>query len=178
MTTIFTIFKNRIDEIGRSFGSLLDPDPSNHNDTKSQDVIKAYVLLCHSEFEYYFEQLVRSVISESIVRATKARIRRDYLNSLKEQNDLAKKIIDTNNGIKFDNIKKLLSLVSFNLSQINDTYVTKLNEFGKKRGNFAHKGNTGINTLFCFSQEKSNIDWLVCETKNNIDEFFKTKFKL
>ncbi|MBR1891058.1 MAG: hypothetical protein IJ811_01015 [Clostridia bacterium] len=178
MTSFFTIFKSRIDEIGKSFYSILDADPSNHNDAKSQDIIKAYILLCHSEFEYYFEQVVKSVISESIIRANKARIRRNYLNSLKEQNELAKKVIDSNNGIKFENVKKLLKLACFNIDEINDTYITKLNEFGKKRGNLAHNGNTGISILFCFSQEKNNVDWLVCETQNNIDVFFEKKFKL
>lgn len=179
MTALFTSFKKRIDEIGLSLGSLLDPDPATHTDTKSQDIIKSYILLCHSEFEFYFEQIVKSVLDEGMLRANKGRIKKSYLSSIKAQNKEANVIIDKNNGIKFESLKRILGLAGFDASKISgETYVTKLNEFAKKRGGFAHKGQTGLSTLLCFSQEKSAIIWLLDETERLVDKYFGKNFNL
>lgn len=171
MTTYFIQLDKRIREIGVNLQSLLPPDPLTHNDSKSQDIIKAYILLCHAEFEQYFESIVQSGLT-----MIESQIDSISLYNTKQKDALhyscnsSKSIIENNNGIKWSNIKKMFPIIGFDISAIDDIYTTKLNEFGNKRGLVAHNGSTGISTCLSFSDEKGKVEWLVNETKILIDD--------
>jgi len=172
MTPEYNELSKRITEIGVNFQAMLDPDPSNHYDNKSQDIIRAYVLLCHAEFEKYFEDITRNTLANIYNTTQKSRYVKKYKSAFSKQFDLFNDIIKRNNGIKLDNIKKILSLCGFDTSNLTNFYIQKLNTLGEKRGNLAHNGGGSLTTLLSFSQEKTEIEWLTKETLTNIDNYF------
>ena len=177
MTSSFEVLKNRINEIEEAIASLLPVDPTQQSESKYQDLIKALVLLCHAEFEEYFEQIAKGSIDAIHCELEDLEIKETHLLSIKKQYESMRKLIDANNGIKLDNLKKFLPLTGFDLSSLeNDAYITKINSFAQKRGRIAHRGQTGIVSLMSFSDEKNEIDWLVKETKNSIDVFFESEY--
>lgn len=67
MTKEFQHLENRIKEINLTFDTLLSSvDPLDQGVPKYQDIIKSYILLCHAEFEQYFEDVSKSVITQSM----------------------------------------------------------------------------------------------------------------
>lgn len=172
MTPEYNELNNRIAEIGVNFQAMLDPDPSKHFDNKSQDIIRAYVLLCHAEFEKYFEDITRNTLTNIYTTTQKSRYVKKYKSAFNKQFELFYNIIERNNGIKLENIDKILSLCGFEKSNLTSDYIQKLNQLGKKRGNLAHNGGGSLTTLLSFSQEKNEVDWLTKETLTNVDNYF------
>ena len=176
MTRSFEVLKNRIFEIEEAIGSLLPIDPTLQSEAKCQDLIKSLVLLCHAEFEEYFEQIAKGSITAIQSELENLEIKESHLLSIGKQYESMTKLIDANNGIKLDNLKKFLPLTGFDLSSLDDTYIDRLNSFAKKRGRIAHRGQTGIVLLLSYTAEKSEIDLLVTETENSIDVFFENEY--
>lgn len=175
MTNEYLELLHRIEEISSNFSSLLDNDPTMQSDRKSQDIIRGYIMLCHAEFEKYFESIVRVAINKvKVVVNNNATIFNEN-NTITLNNLLITIVekIEANNGIKIDNLKKIFAPVGFDTAQIDDVYISKISEFAKKRGEIAHNGRPLLCSLLSFSQEKNNINWLVKETENEIDKYFE-----
>ena len=128
--------------------------------------IRAYYILCHAEFEYFFEecatQKINSVMREFnrsstphilLLSLTFAFIKTDddvldakkssslprLLNVMRTK--YQKNVLDENHGIKEHNLVDIYSPLGIDIYVLLDVAVIgDLNSLGVKRGDFAHKG--------------------------------------
>lgn len=133
-------------------------------DRSTRDKAGAYRLLMHAEFENYLEDAVRETCALAIDKWTKKRqvtrallglvcmldsdtapprkgLGGDYIilrtiNAFERMN----RRISGNNGIKEENVYKLLCCAGFLDEEIDSTLIATMNSFGRDRGNTAHQG--------------------------------------
>jgi hypothetical protein len=67
-----------------------------------------------------------------------------------------RKFIEENNGIKENSIYILSSLMGYFQDQLDDVLVTELNQYGKRRGDVAHKSWLGNDRIFTSAQEEKD----------------------
>lgn len=123
---------------------------------KQEDHLKGFRLLCHAEFEDYFESIALRIFDESVDVWKKKNIANFQIASFfveherieSSDNTLTKSfqiiqyykknIIDTNHGIKEQNIKKMYAPLGFEMKDFDPILFAELDSFGKDRGESAH----------------------------------------
>lgn len=131
---------------------LPEIDPTGLYSAKDNDLVRSYCLLCHAEIEAYLEAYSLTIINTAYNKwdtdKTKIspiifQLAYNYTGKSKElpysmvvQSYLKlKKTIETNNGIKENNLNEFFKPIGFD---IDPTLKSILNEFGKTRGQIAH----------------------------------------
>lgn len=187
MTKEYEYLRSRLSSISISFDSLIPKDPLEQADENAQNIIKSYILLCHAEFEKYFEDIAISIITQAKNRfdANKQTsipllhlslmLKKDFNNKETAEERLDKlfsnfrALIDGNHGIKKTNIDNMFAPLGIPIASMSDIYVESLEAFGKKRGQIAHNVKEAIKTTYNYSDEKKVIDTLFEETLIEID---------
>jgi len=166
--------RNNINKIESSF--LPPPNPIGTYSEKEALGINAYISLVHSEIENFIEAEVLQVCNLSVNQyETNGTINKVILgllcfsgltyeippeskhiqnidklsieNKIKKARDLFNNIVRTkNNGIKEKNILSMLLPIGFSIDDIDDLFLTEMNDFGKQRGEIAHTSNIAIVT--------------------------------
>lgn len=173
----YTELTNRISQIE---AHLLPPEKTTGYTDQDQDLIRAYCLLCHAEIEAYFEDIVISAADEAIATWTKDKtvvtpIIFHLAYTLKMSPEKGKdfppyqmvhlayvnlkKLVDSNNGIKENNIQPLFKPLGYELEPI---LQTSLNDLGKKRGQIAHTS-FKTHTVLDPKTEKKNLAQILNE---------------
>lgn len=150
------------------------------------DLCRAYKILCHAEIEYYFEEIARVVLQESLwqwdngykvtlpivgLLGNFERIEtNDTINTKihKIASDYFNQIIKTNHGIKEENIRKIYVNLGIDISEFDITWISLLSSYGTSRGTIAHTSAT--------TQTAINIQEAISDTErilNGIEEFEK-----
>ncbi|MFD2608555.1 HEPN domain-containing protein [Deinococcus taklimakanensis] len=151
----------------RDIERILPPKRVDGNYSRSEmALIRAYYILCHAEFENFFEECatlkVNSVLRDYsrngkphmlLLSLTFAFIKsdEDVLDAKRSSNmprllnvmrtKYQKNILETNNGIKENNLVDIYSPLGVDIYQLLDaTIIGDFNSLGVKRGDFAHKG--------------------------------------
>jgi hypothetical protein len=119
------------------------------------DDLRAFTLLCHAEFEVYFESLAISILDRAKKRWDSKHVANYNLACLfvnqdrieKKQSVSTKiekiysdfrKSIEHNNGMKRDNILKLFEPLGYEEGDFDSAFLADIDSLGSKRGNFAH----------------------------------------
>lgn len=172
MTNEYSNLKERIEEIGNNFQTIIDTDPIKQAEQKNQDFIRAYILLCHAEFEKYFESIVKLLYNKLNSTIGSGSFSEQELVTLNKVIENSANITKTNNGIKISNLKKMLEPTGFDTSTIDPVYESKIGTFAGKRCEIAHKGDPILCNTLSFNREKTDIEWLMNETEQQFDLFF------
>lgn len=149
--------KRRIDYLSAQY--LPAPNPAGNYTRKQQDAIRTFLLLSHAELEYYFEESSRVIAKRALDRWLadhnyKSRVLLylatflDHTERIKQAETSEDKIknivgyyfvqIKDNNGIKRDNIFKLLCPLGVDQDQIDNSWLNTLDGYGSSRGVVAH----------------------------------------
>lgn len=120
------------------------------------DLCRGYKILCHAEIEYYFEEVARIILEESLwcwrnekkvtlpivgLLGNYEKIEtNDNINTKinKIANDYIIKVIKGNHGIKEDNLKKIYVNLGIDISEFDAMWVAALSSYGSSRGTIAH----------------------------------------
>lgn len=119
------------------------------------DRLRGFILLCHAEFEDYFESVALRLLKEAEDKWDKNKIANYNLASLFIYHEKitnsdpsvtkAKKIIadyrqtvKDNHGIKEHNIKQLFEPLGYKMDEFDATFISTLSSFGGMRGETAH----------------------------------------
>ncbi len=188
MTKEYEYLQSRLSSISISFDSLIPKDPLEQADEKAQNIIKSYILLCHAEFEKYFEDIAWNIIKKAKdefdanqqtsipLLHLSLMLKKDFNNNETANERLDKlfsnfrALIEGNHGIKKTNINDMFAPLGIPISIMSDTYVESLEAFGKKRGQIAHNVKESIITIYNFSDEKAMINRLFTETLEEVDK--------
>lgn len=123
---------------------------------REMDLCRGYKILCHAEMEYYFEEIARIILTESLWNwqndkkvtlpivgllanyekvdtnesiSTKInKIASDYNNMLSKRN----------HGIKEENLKKIFGNLGVDISELDAIWVATLSSYGSSRGTIVH----------------------------------------
>jgi len=154
-TSLFTRLKHRIDSIETNY--IPRESVSGNYSDKEQDDIRAYLFLVHAELEYYFEEIARQKTNDALQKwINNHNYKSTILMSLscfnktpivtkkiRERLHLIKnsyhKLIDSNHGIKEQNILDLLLPLGVHHDDIDVTWLNTISSFGSQRGNVAHQ---------------------------------------
>lgn len=119
------------------------------------DRLRGLRLLCHAEFEDYFESVALRLLSTAEKKWLERKIANYNLSALFiwhdkiDKNDAYdtkarmiiadfRKEIKSNHGIKEDNIKKLFGPLGYKIDEFDATFISTLSSFGALRGETAH----------------------------------------
>lgn len=147
----------RITELEKTYLPVFRP--SGRYTKKEKDDIRAFSILVHAELESYFEMVGVNKVQSALKRwqanqnynsrvllslscymeQSKNTVKQDSV-ELKLRNIVGQYInaVKKNNGIKEDNIKKLLLPIGVSEVDLNPTLLSTLSSFGSTRGSFAH----------------------------------------
>ena len=147
----------RITELERAYLPLFKP--SGKYTKKEKDDIRAFSILVHAELESYFETIGNDKVQLALrkwlanqnynsrvllslccfAERNKNTEKRESV-ELKLRNIVGQYInsVKKNNGIKDENIKKLLLPLGVREDELNPTLLNTLSSFGATRGSFAH----------------------------------------
>ena len=187
MTKEYEYLKTRLSSISSTFRAILPLDPLEQASDDKQDIIKSYILLCHAEFEKYFEDIACGIIKKAKEKYDSSKetslpllhlalmIKKEFATEdastrLDKLYSNYRALLDKNHGIKKVNIDEMFAPLGMPISEMTDTYVDTLESFGKKRGQIAHNGREALTTTYNFSDEESTINRLLTETLSEIDE--------
>lgn len=172
--------------------NLPTSNPSGHYTKKQQDEIRSFLLLSHAEFEYYFEDLGKQTAKQALDKWIADHNHKSkvllYLASFIENTERIKQaetsekkikaivghyfeIIKNNNGIKKDNILKMLCPIGIEQDQIDNTWLNTITSFGSDRGEIAHTS-ARTQTLREPSDIINDINYLLTEL-STLDELIK-----
>lgn len=188
MTEIFDAFINRVSQIEIGLG--LDKELDYLKIDDYQEITKAYILLVHAEIEKYFEIISAKIVRDSLLeyKAT-GKINKPLLSLLSSDVysiDIPKNFDDNkgdlklddrvgkfvgnyntviyeNNGIKENNVFKLLWKLGFTKADVGETLLSLLDDYGSKRGSIAHTGTTYNKQLLNYSDEKTKVNTIKAE---------------
>ncbi len=146
---------------------LPKPDPVGSYSSSDYDRTAAFLLLAHAEVEWFIERRCLDIASMAVTNWTIDSAPRSTLVALaafshaggqsglpdpgrsgppqiREVIDEAKKaysyVVNNNNGLKEENLLKLLLPVGLRESQFPSGFLADMNTFGTNRGDHAHKG--------------------------------------
>lgn len=192
MTDNYIYLKNRIESIADTFNALIPNDPLEQAGDEQQNLIKSYILLCHAEFEKYFEDLCLEIIraaKTTFDTSNKTTIpllclslmmKKDFNKESSAKERLNKlysnyhALIKNNNGIKKNDIINMLNPICLFVEEIPDLYLEKLDRFGKKRGDIAHNSQSSMQYRYNFRSEIADITIILDETLEQIDKRLET----
>lgn len=119
------------------------------------DRLRSLRLLCHAEFEDYFESVALRLLNTAEKKWLERKIANYNLSSVfiwhdriekKDTNETKARMIiadfrneiKSNHGIKEDNIKKLFEPLGYKIDDFDATFISTLSSFGALRGETAH----------------------------------------
>ena len=178
--------------------SLLPIEKPNGNYTRrEEDLIKAYILLVHAEIEAFLETIAENKMQAALGKWENANRSSICLTSVlsfcpvnenfakKNKNDkdnLTKRIkhsisiffqiLVKNNGIKRDNILKILLPLGISIDDLDVTWLNTMESFGSSRGYIAHKS-FKVNNQIDPKTEKDKINKQILPELRNIYELVK-----
>lgn len=143
-----------------------------------EDRLRGLILLCHAEFEDYFESVALSLLKIAEEKWNNKKIANYNLAALfmwhekftksetcetKAGMIIAdfKKEVKNNNGIKEDNIRKLFGPLGYRIDEFDATFISTLSSFGSTRGETAHTSAKKAQQSLDQSTEISRIDNLL-----------------
>lgn len=193
MTKEYNYLESRIKSITKSFEEVIPSDQLIQTDDKFQNIIKSYILLCHAEFEKYFEDVCLKIIRNAKEKFDKSgetstpllclclMMRKEFKNepSRERLDNLYSNyhaLIQANHGIKKANIKEMLNPVSLISEDLSELYLESMEAFGKKRGEIAHNASNALKSLYNFQIEKNEIHNILSMTLEQIDNKAETYF--
>lgn len=167
--------EKRINQIKRNFQFK---QSMNGITALQEDRLRGLRLLCHAEFEDYFESIALCLLSSAERKWTQQRVANYNLAALFmwhekiEKNDTYetkacmiiadfKKEIKANHGIKEDNIKKLFGPLGYKINDFDATFISTLSSFGTLRGETAHTSANKAQQLLDQNTEIDRIDNLL-----------------
>lgn len=151
--------------------NLLPQEKISGNYTKKEkDLIRGYILLVHAEIEAYFEDIAKQVVFTAKSKWTTERQKSNCLLSIMafcsheikwendpHKNDIEHRInrttahytngLNSNHGIKSNNIKNILFPIGIEESQLDQTWLNTMDDFGAKRGSIAHSTHSVQNPI-------------------------------
>lgn len=166
-TTDYYELENRLNDLERHLMPEVKYD--GHYTAKELDYIRAYRLLVHAEFEHYFEEITKKIVTSSLrnwlengevnqtLLSILAFVKVDFgsfpdskddkkgekFNSLEKRLRKATSnfmaIINENHGIKEKNIVQLLLPLGLSINDVDQIWLNTINSFGKNRGEVAHR---------------------------------------
>lgn len=142
---------------------------------RQMDLCRGYKVLCHAEIEYYFEEIARMIVEESLwwwsnekkVTLPIVGLLGNYekietnanvdtkINQV--ANDYLNKVIRKNHGVKEENLKKIYVNLGIDILEFDATWVATLSSYGISRGKIAHTS--------AITQNPINIQEASIETK-------------
>lgn len=153
------------------------------------DRLRGLRLLCHAEFEDYFESIALYLLSTAERKWTQRKVANYNLVALFmwhekiAKNDTCeskanmiiadfRKEIKGNHGIKEENIKKLFTPLGYKIDDFDATFISTLSSFGTLRGETAHTSANKTQQPLDQNTELSRIDNLL----ENIMDFEEVIF--
>lgn len=153
------------------------------------DRLRGLRLLCHAEFEDYFESIALHLLSTAETKWMQRKIANYNLAALFmwhekiAKNDTYeskanmiiadfRKEIKGNHGIKEENIKKLFTPLGYKIDDFDATFISTLSSFGTLRGETAHTSANKTQQPLDQNTELSRIDNLL----ENIMDFEEVIF--
>ena len=158
------------------------------------DFTRSYVLLVHAEIESFLEERVTEKVTSSLNNWKLNRKKSSCLKSIlafcssdinylkkskDERNSLEFRVnivsnhflslIKKNHGIKKDNILNLLLPIGIEFDELDNTWLTTMDNFGAKRGEIAHHSLAIQNPIDPLT-EKKLINDIILPELNNIDK--------
>lgn len=149
----FNYLKKRIVQIEKNFKF----NQSMNGITNLQaDRLRGLIILCHAEFEDYFESIALDLLNKAEKKWLNKKVANYNLASLfiwhekftkniYDYETHSRKIIldykeevKCNHGIKEDNIKKLFGPLGYKIDDFDATFISTLSSFGIRRGETAH----------------------------------------
>jgi hypothetical protein len=187
-----------LSRIGQLESNLLPAPKINGNYTKKEsDMIRSYVILTHAEIESYFEDIadskIRKALSNWINNRTKSNCLllvmsfcSEEINWDKEKKSDKEKLefriyrvanhyrnkLKNNNGIKSANLFNILLPVGIESQDIDPTWLSTMDNFGSKRGQFAHTSSS-VQSQIDLVTEKNIINNSILPEIGNIDILVK-----
>jgi len=165
-SSLYISLQDRIGQLDKHFLSKIDP--SRQADECEVDLIRAYCLLSHAEFENYIEQSILATAEAAMKKWQKKPndISAIILSFLlinnenispsqkihKSFNDLKSKL-EKNHGIKTHNIDNITKPIGF---VMDGTLQATLHSFGGTRGDIAHNSHKTTHALD-MNSEKSTV---------------------
>ena len=189
-TKQYNELKRRIDYLLNNH--LPTSTPSGHYTKKQKDEIRAFLLLSHAEFEYYFEGVGEQKAMQSLNKWVanhnyKSKVLLylstfiEHTEKIKQANTSEEKIkaivgqylvtLKKNNGIKKENILKILCPIGIEQDQIDNTWLNTITSFGSNRGAIAHTSSR-TQTLKDPKDIFADITYLMIEL-SKLDEIIK-----
>lgn len=144
--------------------------------TKRQsDRLKGLRLLCHAEFEDYFESVALKLLIVAEKRWNDKHIANYHLASLLASHEKIEKkdniqtkvykiitdyrqLIRDNHGIKEHNIKKMYEPLGYNINDFDAIFLATLSSYGEMRGEIAHSSTKHTQQSFDKNDEYEKID--------------------
>jgi len=156
---------------------------------KEMDSIRAYVVLVHAEIESYFEDIAIdkankavknwrdnkkiSMVLSNIIAFISPQMNwtkndgLDYRISRSASHYL--NMIESNHGIKADNLKNILYPIGFEEDQFDSTWILTMDSFGSFRGHIAHSSH-GVQSQIDMRTERDRINNIIIPEIKGIDE--------
>lgn len=152
----------------------------------------AFRLLCHAEIEVYIESICERLTKEAlglwsnkqlasmplismlgfsginVEFPTESKFRSDrssieISNKIKSAHNRARTTLNRNNGIREYNVLQLLLSAGLSTSDLNQTLLDDLNNFGAARGNVAHTSSFSLTKLLDPESEFKQVSQLVTD---------------
>lgn len=148
------------------------------------DLCRGYKILCHAEIEYYFEEVARMILNESLLCwRNEKKVTLPIVGLLgnyekietndnidtkinKVANDYLVKVLKGNHGIKEENLKKIYVNLGIDTSEFDLMWIMALSSYGSSRGTIAHTS--------AMAQNPINIQEAIADTNyilNGIELF-------
>lgn len=145
---------------------------------EQEDLIRAFLLLCHAEIENYIEDLATDLLNNGIEKWNQDKLANYNLASLFmwynnniEKRDIFekaehifgkfRKIIKENHGIKEQNIKKLFVPLGYSIDDFDTDFMSEINSWGTLRGEVAHKSAKQTTAQLNFEDEVQKVGRIV-----------------
>ncbi|SFR85440.1 HEPN domain-containing protein [Maribacter stanieri] len=176
--------------------NLLPDEKITGNYTKKEkDLIRGYILLVHAEIEAYFEDIAKQVVSNAKSKWIATRQKSNCILSIiafcsheinwendPSKNDIKHRInrttghytnkLNSNHGIKSNNVKNILLPLGIEESQLDQTWLNTMDDFGAKRGSIAHSTHSVQNPID-LKTEKDRINIQIIPEIKDLDSIIK-----
>ena len=152
--------------------------------SRDEDLVRAFVVLSHAEFENYFEDVALFLINQANDEWKQTNKANYNLASLLAMSDKVekntpiqtiigmmignyKKLIKDNHGIKSHNIRSMYKPIGYNIDSFDSVFISDLDTFGSFRGQIAHTSGTRTTILLDYKTESDRVDRII----NGIEQF-------
>lgn len=160
-TKEYTNLKKRIKQLEKNYNFK---ENFNGPTLKQRDLLKSFILLCHAEFEEYFEGIALRILIASEQKWKKQKVANYNLVSLLLKSDKFSKgdsttnicniisthrnfITNKNHGIKAKNLLNMYEPLGYIESDFEMSFLSDLNTLGSFRGDVAHHSDKKVTIL-------------------------------